>query len=133
MSNIFTPREFGGLIDFAHRTQQPKGSQLQVIWDFDVIGMKLRGQQHFATAPCVFALSAYSDHDVRWSVMASFDRAPNTPHSLFGKLVDDETAVGMFAVIWRCTNFPRLIEGDDEQFTNDLLMLRMSKDLWEHP
>ena len=133
MSNMFTPREFGGLIDFAHRTQPHQSEKLQVIWDVDIIGVRLRAIQQFATAPCMFTLAAYSDHDVRWVVMASFERAPNTPHSLFGKMVDDDGLVGMFAVIWRCTSFPRLIEGDDEQFTNDLLMLRMSKDLWEYP
>ncbi len=133
MSNMFTPREFGGLIDFAHRTQQPDSEKLQVIWDFDIIGIRLRAIQQFATAPCLFTLSAYGDHDVRWTVMASFERAQNTPHSLFGKLVDDDTAVGIFGVIWRSTSLPRLIDGDDERFTNDLLMLRMAKDLWEYP
>lgn len=127
------PREFAGLIDYAHREVQPSANRLQVVWDFDIIGMQLRGEQHFATAPCVFDLSCFKDGELRWKLQAEFERAPNTPHTLFGKLVDDETAVGIFAVIWRCVVFPHMVDGDEDLCDNDLLMLRMSKDLWEYP
>lgn len=134
MSNMFTPREIGDLIDYGHRNQQPSANQLRVIWDFDIIGMQLRAQQHFATAPCVFDLMAVKDGETIWKVKTEFQRAVNTPTHLFGKEVDDPMLAGIFAVKWRCTALPILMECvDDERFTNDLLMLRMSKDLWEYP
>lgn len=129
MSNMFTPHEFGALIDFGHFNQMPYSSRLTVIWDFEVIGIHLRAQQMFATDPCRFDLSGFRDNELQWRVEADYERS-QLPNRLFGSTLLEDQLVQMFATKWKCVGHPRLMCGDDDRFTNDLLMLRMAKDLW---
>lgn len=135
MSNMFTPSEFAGLIDHGHRTATrvvlPGEKAMEIHWPFSIIGMNIQGTQRFTTDPCEFVLAAFDDNgEERWTCTASFERANNLPSALFGTKLADPMIVSMFGFYWNPSDFPRLDHGDDDQFTTDLMMLRMASELW---
>lgn len=131
MSNMLTPREFGALIQHGHKTVRANIHSMDIYWNYQIIGMNIQCCQKFITDPCIFEVASFNDNgEDRWTVSATFRRAPNTPAHLFGRFVDDPMLVSMFAAMWTAEHLPRLIDGDDDMFTTDLLMLRMASELW---
>ena len=135
MSNMLTPKEFAGLIDYGHKTVThavlPGEKNMEIHWPFSIIGMNIQGTQRFTTDPCEFVLMSFDDDgETRWTCTASFERATNLPSSLFGTKLADPKIVSIFDFFWMPRDLPKLCNGDDDLFTTDLLMLRMAGELW---
>ena len=135
MSNTFTAREFADLIQHAHDQGPPVAAADMILtWGAKIIGMDIQVKQVFETDPTIFHIVSYdTSGGQRWRATAKFTRANNVPASLFGKSVDDPMIVVFLAIRWFTTDQPELTEGCEDLYTNDLLMLRMSRELWTPP
>lgn len=134
--NTFTVREFADLIQHAHHRGPPVASaDMILLWGVKIIGMDIQVKQVFETDPTIFHITSYdAGGEQRWRATAKFVRANNVPAaSLFGRAIDDPMIVVIFGAHWFATDHPELTEGSEDLFTNDLLMLRMSRELWTPP